>query len=163
MTSIRTANEPGDPLEMLRDLASANEWHIDRASEDEIHITYQGPWEEYKLHFHWQPRAALFRIACMIGWEMGPERWASVKEMLTKVNEQLWLGHFSLTEQGYPIYRYSLLLNGTDGITPEQLDEIVETAIGECDRLYPAFHFICDGRSPDNALQLAILDVMGEA
>jgi len=163
MATIRTANEPGDPLEMLQDMASANEWQIERAHDDEILIAYQGPWETYKLHFQWQPRSALFRIACAIGWEMHPDRWPTIREMLSKVNEQLWIGHFCLTEEGYPLFRYSLVLNGTEGITPEQLEEVVDTAIGECDRLYPAFHFICDGRSADSALELAILDVAGEA
>lgn len=163
MASIRIANEPGDPLDMLEDMASANEWRVERATSEEIFIQYQGPWEGYKLHFYWQSRLSILRVCCAIDWELDSSRWPAINDMLNRINERLWLGHFYLSEEGHPIFRYTLILSGTEGITPEQLEDIVETAIGECDRIYPAFHFICDGKSPSEAIKSAIFDVAGEA
>ena len=46
----------------------------------------------------------------------------------------------------------------------ELVEDVVEIAVFECDRFYPAFQFlIWGGRDPRNALLSALLETEGEA
>jgi hypothetical protein len=62
------------------------------------------------------------------------------------------------------LYRHGLLL-GDDGLLSlSQAQTLVEVAIEECDRFYPAFQFILWGdKSPAEALASALVDAAGEA
>jgi hypothetical protein len=54
---------------------------------------------------------------------------------------------------------------GDDGlISLAQAQALVEVAVDECDRFYPAFQFILWGdKSPADALASALVDAAGEA
>ncbi|MBX6322880.1 MAG: hypothetical protein IRY94_13705, partial [Rhodospirillaceae bacterium] len=57
-----------------------------------------------------------------------------------------------------------VLLRGSGGATVEQLEDLVDIALNECERFYPAFQFVLwGGRSPEEAVQAAILETVGEA
>ena len=46
----------------------------------------------------------------------------------------------------------------------ESLEDMVDIAITECERFFPAFQFVLwGGKAPANALQAAMLDCVGEA
>src|SRR3990167_4376558 len=46
----------------------------------------------------------------------------------------------------------------------EQMEEIINNAVLECDRLYPALQFVLWGdKNPEEALMAAMLDTYGEA
>ncbi len=62
------------------------------------------------------------------------------------------------------MYRYAFLLRGTPGPSSEQIDELVQIAIAESDRFYPAFQFVIwGGKSPNDAVSCALIDPAGEA
>ena len=60
--------------------------------------------------------------------------------------------------------RHGLML-GDDGLlTIAQAQTVIEAAIDECDRFYPAFQFILWGdKTPAEALASAMVDAQGEA
>ncbi len=59
----------------------------------------------------------------------------------------MWLGHFDLwTDEGLPMFRHAIPLRGTTGLMPEQLNDLVEVAISESERFYPAFQYVVVGR-----------------
>jgi len=78
---------------------------------------------------------------------------------------KIWLGHFEISpDDEAPAFRYNLTLRGNFGITTEQIEEILTSAVTECDRLYPALQFVLwGGKSPEEALMAAMLDTYGEA
>ena len=46
----------------------------------------------------------------------------------------------------------------------EQMEDLVEIALMECERYYPAFQFVIrGGKTASEAVTAAILDTMGEA
>ena len=46
----------------------------------------------------------------------------------------------------------------------EQIEDLVDVAVGECDRFYPAFQFVIwGGRDPQDALASSLLETQGEA
>ena len=49
-------------------------------------------------------------------------------------------------------------------LTPEQLNDLVEVAISESERFYPAFQYVVwAGKTPLDALTASILETVGEA
>ena len=55
-------------------------------------------------------------------------------------------------------------LRGTNGLMAEQLNDLVEVAITESERFYPAFQYVVwAGKSPADALTASILETVGEA
>jgi hypothetical protein len=86
-------------------------------------------------------------------------------ELLSMANEKLWIGHFGLdSEDGVPVFRHSVLLRGAPGASAESLEDMVDIAVTECERFFPAFQFVLwGGKPPAEALAAAMLDCVGEA
>ena len=93
------------------------------------------------------------------------ERHNDIHVLLALINEKMWLGHFDLwTDEGLPMYRHAIPLRGTSGLAPEQLNDLVEVAISESERFYPAFQYVVwAGKTPADALTASILETVGEA
>ena len=59
---------------------------------------------------------------------------------------------------------HAVLLRGAPGASAESLEDMIDIAITECERFYPAFQFVLwGGKSPAEALQAAMLECVGEA
>ena len=95
------------------------------------------------------------------------QEWAqrALAELLALANDRLWIGHFGLdATDGMPVFRHSVLLRGAPGASAESLEDMVDIAISECERFFPAFQFVLwGGKSPAEALQAAMLECVGEA
>ena len=62
------------------------------------------------------------------------------------------------------MFRHAMPLRGTKGPSQEQLEDLVDTAIAECERFYPAFQYVIwGGRTPEDAVLAAMVDTRGEA
>jgi hypothetical protein len=85
--------------------------------------------------------------------------------LLAMANEKLWLGHFDLwSEEGLPMFRHSALFRDEAGASVELIEDLVDIAITECDRFYPAFQFVLwGGKDPAEAIAAAMLETEGEA
>jgi hypothetical protein len=95
-----------------------------------------------------------------------PEKQRSaLYELLALANEQLWLGHFGLeSADGMPVFRHAILLRGAPSASAESLEDLVDIALTECERFYPAFQFVLwGGKTPAEALAAAMLECVGEA
>jgi hypothetical protein len=56
------------------------------------------------------------------------------------------------------------LLGTQDYPQDEQLADLLDITISECERFYPAFQYVIwGGKSPEEAVQAAIIDPVGEA
>ena len=80
-----------------------------------------------------------------------------------KLNERLWMGHFAIwVEEGIPMFRHTVRL--PNGIEPDAVEEMMDLAMSECERYYPAFQFVIwGGRSAEDAIASSLLDTVGEA
>jgi hypothetical protein len=53
---------------------------------------------------------------------------------------------------------------GSLGASDEQVEDLVDAALTECERFYPAFQFVVwGGKAPAEALTAAMIDPVGEA
>jgi hypothetical protein len=167
MTSVATS-EPtpffGNPIDLVEEIVSANEWAHDRASEEELVVEISGRWCDYRLYFVWQEEICAMHFSCGFDMKVPKGRRAAVYELLALANEKLWLGHFDLsTEDNSPSFRHALLLRGGAG-SAEQIEDLVDIALSECERFYPAFQLVLwGGKRPGEAMAAAMIDPVGEA
>ncbi|MGC2523692.1 MAG: YbjN domain-containing protein [Stellaceae bacterium] len=168
MTSVATS-EPtpffGNPIDLVEEIVSANEWAHDRASEEELVVEISGRWCDYRLYFVWQEEICAMHFSCGFDMKVPKGRRAAVYELLALANEKLWLGHFDLsTEDNSPSFRHALLLRGVGAGSAEQIEDLVDIALSECERFYPAFQLVLwGGKRPGEAMAAAMIDPVGEA
>jgi hypothetical protein len=155
-----------NPLDVLEQIIAANEWAFERRSDGELAAEATGKWCDYGLFFSWSPEISAMHFTCAFDLKVpaGSKR-ERLFELLALANEKLWIGHFGLeAEEGMPVFRHSVLLRGAPGASAESLEDMVDIAITECERFFPAFQFVLwGGRSPNEALAAAMLDCVGEA
>ncbi len=153
------------PICLLEELFFDFGWNFDRESELEIAADIEGRWCNYRLFAMWRQDLESLMISSLIDVKIPHDKHAHVTTLLNALNPRIWLGHFEIIpEDEVPAYRYNLLLRGCSGATFEQVEEILTSAVTECDRLYPALQFVLwGGKSPEEALMAAMLDTVGEA
>ena len=159
------SDDDAAPIEMLAALFEAHGWHSEVVSEDELVGEVQGSWAKYQLRAIWRAPDNVLQFLCLPDIRVTSEKKHSAYELLSLVNEQVWLGHFDIWSQGdVLIYRHGVLLGDEGMLSISQAQALVENAIDECDRFYPAFQFVLWGdKTPRGALDAAMVDAAGEA
>jgi hypothetical protein len=167
MTQLtQVGNEPAaNPLDALEQIASANDWAFERRSEAEMAAEAPGKWCDYGLYFSWSREISAMHFTCTFDLKVPAPRRAALFELLALANERLWIGHFGMdSDDGTPLFRHAMLLRGAPGASTESLEDLVDIAITECERFFPAFQFVLwGGKAPAEALQAAMLECVGEA
>lgn len=161
------ARATGDaaPMHMLAALFQARGWPHESLSEEEISGEIQGSWSKYQLRAVWRREDKVLQLLCLPEIRVSQSKLTEAHTLLALVNEQMWLGHFDLWSNGSMlVYRHGMML-GDDGLLSLlQAQTLVENAVDECDRFYPAFQFMLWGdKSPRDALDGALVDAAGEA
>ena len=167
MTSVSLVDEgaPANPIDLIEQLVAANQWVFDRTNDDELAVEVAGRWCDYRMFFSWREDVSALHFSCAFDMRVPQAKLPPVHQLLSEVNEKLWLGHFDLwSEDGLPLFRHAVPLRGTAGASLEQLEDLVTAALRECDRFYPAFQFVVwGGKTPTEAVALAMIDPVGEA
>jgi len=160
-----TVTNTHNPLDIIEEIVVANEWPFDRSHEDEMVVEIGGRWCAYRLYFVWQTEISAMQFSAQLALPVTGERRRDVWELLAEVNSRLWLGHFDLCpDEHTPMFRQTLLLRGARAASVEQLEDLVDIALSECERYYPAFQFVIrGGLCATEAVHAAILDTAGEA
>lgn len=162
---LRELERATNPLDVLEQIVAANEWAFERRSDGEMAAEAPGKWCDYALYFSWSPEISAMHFSCAFDLKVPAGRRERLFELLAMANEKLWIGHFGLeSEEGVPVFRHSVLLRGAPGASAESLEDMVDIAVTECERFFPAFQFVLwGGKPPGEALQAAMLDCVGEA
>jgi hypothetical protein len=167
MTSLasQTADPVGNPLDIVEQVIAANDWAFDRRSDSEIAAEAPGRWCDYGLYFSWSHEISVMHFSCAFDLKAPERRRRALYELLARANEKLWIGHFGMDQDdGMPVFRHSVLLRGATAASAESVEDMVDIAVTECERFFPAFQFVLwGGKSPDDALAAAMLECVGEA
>lgn len=161
MRSDAVASE--NPLDILETIFLARDWAFVRVGEYEIAIEAEGGWCHKHIYFIWQAKQNCLYLSCRMQVCVAEAQRRGLDSLLTRINGQLWMGHFILChDRGSPTYRYTLPLKS--GVDAEVVENIVQVAVEECERFYPAFQLVLWGNYDcDTALQSALLDCHGVA
>ena len=166
MALIEFTEQPdGNPLEVVERVASSNGWSFERAGEDEITILAAGKWTDYQVSYTWMFDIEALHLACAFELKVPERRRGEVQQLISMINEQMWVGHFDLwTQDGLVMYRHALLLAGGVAASGRQCEALLATALDACERYFSAFQFVVwAGKSAREALDAAMFETQGQA
>ena len=154
-----------NPVDVVERLASVHDWSFDRAADDEITISIAGRWSDYHVSFTWMHEIEALHLACAFDLKVPDRRAVEVRQLLSHINEQMWVGHFDLwVKEGIIMYRHALVLAGGVEASGQQCEALLGTALDACERYFPAFQFVVwAGKPAREALAGAMFETPGQA
>ncbi|MBP7064678.1 YbjN domain-containing protein [Ferrovibrio sp.] len=165
VTDVEITTRLGNPLDLVEQIVAEQEWPFERQGSDELTVGVSGRYCEHQMWFSWREELGAMSFTCAFDMKLPPNRKRDLHSLLAYVNEKALIGHFDYwSEEGMVVFRQALLLRGGLGATTEQIEDLMEIGLGECERFYPAFQFLVwGGRSPEEAVAAAMFDTVGEA
>jgi len=154
-----------NPLDVVERLAAVNDWSFERASEDEITILVTGKWTDYQVSYTWMCDLEALHLACAFDLRVPERRRGDVQQLISMINEHLWVGHFDLwTNEGMVMFRHALVLSGGSEASGKQCEALLNNALDACERYFSAFQFVVwAGKPAKEALNAAMFETSGEA
>ncbi len=155
----------GNPVDIVERLAATNDWSFARASEDEVTLVVGGQWADYQVSFTWMSEIEALHLACAFDLKVPARRRVDVIELVTSINEQLWVGHFDVwAKDGLAMFRHALVLAGGGTASDGQLEALLGAALDACERYYQAFQFVLwAGKSAREAIDATLFETAGRA
>jgi hypothetical protein len=166
MSLIDLAQQPlANPVDIVERIASTNDWSFDRASEDEVTLVVGGQWADYQVSFTWMCDIEALHLACAFDLKVPERRRADVIELVARINEQLWVGHFDVwAKDGLAMFRHALVLAGGGTASDGQCEALLGAALDACERYYQAFQFVLwAGKSASEAIDATLFETSGRA
>jgi hypothetical protein len=154
-----------NPVDVVEFVAASRDWAFERECDDELALTVAGRWADYSASFAWIEHCEALHLGCAFDLEVPPEREVEVLRLVSRINEQLLIGHFDLwAKEGAIMFRHSLLLAGGAGATAEQAERLLASALESCERSFQAFVFVVrDGKDARTALACSLFETVGNA
>ncbi len=153
-----------NPIDLVEQIATAQDWSYERASDDELTLTVPGTWSDYHVSINWRDDLEALHVASAFDCKVPDARLNEIYRLIAQINEQLWIGHFDLwLNEGLLMYRHGLLLNGNVA-TPRQCEAMIHSALEACERYYQAFQFVVwAGKEAREALTSTMFQTEGQA
>ena len=81
------------------------------------------------------------QVVCRIDLKAGQSKVGELAMLAALLNQQLYIGHLALDMATCELeLRHTLALRGAGGATPEQVEDVVDIMLGECEQVYPAIY-----------------------
>lgn len=158
-------NELYNPIDVAETVMMDRDWVFDRPDDGELIAEAKGAFCNLRIWFNWDENNEGLSIACALDSKPPRHCIPKLHPLLAMVNEKLWLGHFDVSsDDGEILFRHALLLKHDKIATAAQLEELIDIAIEECDRFYPAFQAVVWGGKPAaEALAYSLFETVAEA
>ena len=154
-----------NPIDEIENFLNAHAYTSERRGNNEIVVEIQGKWNDMLVFFSFEENMQCLHISCLMNIETTIENKSKIFELLAMINDNMWVGHFSYwTEQKMPIYRHSIFCNRLNTHLEQQIAQILDIAIKECERMYPVFKVVLTkGMEPSQALYPLLMETSGQA
>jgi hypothetical protein len=155
----------GNPLDAIEQMATLRSWAFERDSDDEVTLFVSGRFSEYHLSFTWMHDLQALHLACAFDLKAPARCRPELLELISMVNEQMWIGHFDFwTKDGLIMFRQALMLAGVGTASESQCEALLAIAVDSCERYFTAFQFVTwAGKTAREALDATLFETSGEA
>lgn len=156
---------PYDPLDVVEHVLTAENLPFDRTDDGDLAFALAGDWKDYEMWFAWRPEGDCLQLCCSMDLRIAKSRKGAAFELLSLINQRVWLGHFELwSEEGEIVFRHALALPHGDRPTLAQAASMIDAAVEAVDRFYPAFDFLARGsKNAMEAIDACMFETVGEA
>ncbi len=154
-----------NPIDVVEEVIYSKKWTFSRADDYELVAEIASKWCQYRLYFTWSEQIRAISLTVTFDLKFPHSKIKDAHELLALINEKLWIGHFDITSKnGIPAYRHTVLSFPEDEVLHHQLENLVDIAIYECEKFYPAFQLVLfEDSDPEKALTISTFDTIGAA
>ena len=154
-----------NPIDFIEEYVLNDEIEKVRDSSDEIVIFSKGVWKNYDINFKWDSKQKIIEVTTYFEMSKKSRINKAIYSLISNVNKKVNVGFFNYcTELNTIFFSYKISIKGQDFISVEQIKNIINIVINECDRFFPVFFvFFYKKQDPIHALDIALLDTVGEA
>lgn len=160
--SLRTAEAIREnPINVFERLSVAENYHFERISDSEMHISAPGLWCDYDISVKWNHAAEQVHLLLVFEGRIPGGRTDEICRLMSLINERLPAGHFDFwTKSSSLVYRNTLSLSGGARMQTEQAMDMIAQGLNAASRGYPASQYVIwAGKSPEDALTAALVDI----
>ena len=154
-----------NPIDIVEDVIHSRKWNFSRSAEHELVAELVSHLCQYRLYFSWSKQIRAINFTVTFDLKFPKTKSDQIYELLSRINEKLWIGHFDVTtKNGIPAFRHTVLEPDENEILYNQLEDLVDIAVYECEKYYPAFQLVLfDNSPPQEALDLCAIETVGNA
>ena len=154
-----------NPIDVVEEVIYSKKWTFSRADDYELVAEIASKWCQYRFYFTWSEQIRAISLTVTFDLKFPHAKIIDAQELLALINEKLWIGHFDITSKnGIPAYRHTVLSFPEDEVLHYQLENLVDIAIYECEKFYPAFQLVLfEDSDPSKALAISTFDTIGVA
>ena len=132
-----------NPVDLIEFVADTNDWSFERSADDELALTVEGKWADYRVSFAWMEEFEAVHLSCAFDLKIPDNRIVEVIKLIAHINGEVLLGHFDVWQNAdIVIFRQSLLLSGGVEPTGRQVEVLLSSALEACEAYYQAFQFV---------------------
>ena len=154
-----------NPIDVVEDVIHAKKWTFSREDDYELVAEISSNSCQYRLYFTWSEQIKAISYTITFDLKFPHNKSKEAYELLALINEKLWIGHFDITSKnGIPAYRHTVLSLPENEMLHRQLEDLVDIAVYECEKYYPAFQLVLfEDAEPSKALSISTFDTIGQA
>lgn len=162
---LDTPVHSADPLDLIEQVALALDSEVERIDGNEVHVVTNGTWRDTGIWFTWRPELSTLQLGAPLDLKVPEGRMADARELVTLVNERLWVGHYDLwSEDKAIVYRNSAILSEGGHLDAHQAEILLKATAEAVERFFPAFNFLIWGdKTAQDALQSSMFETAGSA
>ncbi len=160
-----------NPLDSYERFLKSRKARFQRLDAESLAVEIDG----YSFELFWNEEDEALLCSCALNMQL-PELVRDVAApVIMHINRRQWLGHFEITEDGYPCFRYTMLFHGNIAAADNDvIEEMTDIAARSCDQYAPAFSLMAAAKDlsdfprlfdNDNKLAplgLALMDTGGQ-
>lgn len=165
MSLDNTYHNIQNPLDALEEIIFYKKWSCNRANENELIAELKSRLCFYRLYFSWSQEVNAINFTITFDSKVPESKLSSVYELLSLINENLWMGHFDITSKtGILSYRNTFLIKEKSIEYIKLIEDLVYIGISECEKFYPSFQMVLwEGYTPSKAAATCLMETIGQA
>ena len=152
-------------MDVVEQTLLAADWACERSEEGMIHCASMTKWGEFGGMFAWRDEPASLNFSLTLDLRAPNAKQSAISELLRKINERLWLGHFDYwNEDGVAVFRHTITMLDRLAPDPGEVSAVLTAALEAADQFLPAFNFVVwAGKSAEEAVAAVVFETHGEA
>lgn len=165
---FETLEEALNPLDCVEEVLNAHNWVFSRMDDEYLNVEVAGKSCSYFLQFIWREDINALQLQCHYDLKIPAKAKKLYPDQIMRAvmsaNNSLNMGHFEITQDGAPCFKYTSLLRGSGASGFEYMEDVLDIALSQCEQFQPLFDILAAGKAPDERdICLALLDTSGTA
>ena len=154
-----------NPLDALEEIIFLKQWPCSRANDYELISEIRGKKCLYRLYIVWSESINAISITITSDIRVPHNLKRPIYELLSLINENLWMGHFDITSKnGIPAYRNTYLIKEKNIENIQTIEDLVDIGVNDCEKFYPSFQMVLwEECSPTSAAATCLMETVGQA